>query len=186
MQHSTQQLPGGSSHMRRLVWVLFGLVGILVVALVVAITILLTKPNVNSSLPSTSEPGVAANQHTQPPKNTQTPLATIYMGDSMNRTAQQLGLDGTAKLKLQFTNKDSLALRGEIVVDGRNVGGTGLFEGTLKEDRIQLNVLPRDGVPNFQLTGTVRADGSMDGVLTVPGSAGDIAQTGEWQLHPES
>lgn len=135
---------------------------------------------------------VALNKHggSKPPaqnsQGQQAQLADQYTGTSRNITAEQLGLNGRATIKLTFTSKSPQALSGDIQVTGRDLGGTGIFDGTLVGNRITLNVHPTDGVPAFKLVGTVAADGSISGSLDVPGDAAVPAQTGSWTAQPVS
>ena len=178
MQYPQFQPSSGQPRKSRLVWILGGVIGVLVVALVIALVVLSAKSEPTAPVAPPFGTSVVAT-------GKQAALADNYAGNSSNKTAEQLGLDGSATLELQFTNKNPATLAGNIKVTGRDVGGTGLFEGTLTGSSIKLTVLPSDGVPSFRLTGTIQADGSINGVLTVPPSAGDIAQSGVWQVQPK-
>ncbi len=182
MSYPPHPQPQGNVPRRRgpIIWAIVCLAVALAVAVIVVI-VLLTKTDATSTTPE-SGPGIAT-PGTQVPQGTQAPLADVYIGTSMNHTAKQFGMDGSARLKLQFTEKDPNALAGEIEVDGRDVGGTGLFEGTMNGNRIILNISPQDGAPPFQLIGTLKSDESIAGSLTVP--LGELSQSGEWQVQPQ-
>lgn len=179
--HSPQH-PERPRSSRTMLWLITGLAGIICVLLAVLLGVAVSN---RDTVPGPPGPGIATHDGQEKQADpAHQELATNYTGTSINRTAEQMGLDGKGSITLRFTDKTPNTLRGQIEVRGRYVGGTGLFDGKFESGRIELTVHPTDGTPNYQFIGTVAADGSMSGALAVPGSANTYTQSGEWSLNP--
>lgn len=166
-------------------WVIIGLLGVVAALLLLLVAVLAFTLNRGAD-PATPRPSSSVLESQNPGSGAQeAPLADSYTGNSLNNTAEEIGLDGAAELTLRFTHKDPQDLRGNIEVVGRQVSGTGLFNGTLSGNQITLDIHPTDGAPAFQLIGLVAADGSISGALKVRGSGYILEQSGRWTVRPE-